>query len=79
MLPLTPPLLSVMVKAPESEPAAVGKKVTLIVHEPLAATLDPQLLVWPKLALVVMLTRVSGALPVLTSVTVWALLRTPTT
>jgi hypothetical protein len=28
----------------------VGAKVTLIVQEPLAATLPPQLLVWPKLA-----------------------------
>jgi hypothetical protein len=63
---------------PASEPAAAGEKVTLIVQEPLGATLPPQLLVWPKLALVAMAVRVSVALPVLDSVTVRALLRVPT-
>jgi hypothetical protein len=45
VLPATPLLLSVMVSVPVSGPVAVGEKVTLIVQEPLAATLPPQLLV----------------------------------
>jgi hypothetical protein len=45
VLPATPLLLSVMVRVPVSGPVAVGEKVTLIVQEPLAATLPPQLLV----------------------------------
>ena len=69
MLPATPLLLSVMVSVPVSVPVAVGEKVTLIVQEPLAATLPPQLLVSPKLALVAMLVMVSAALPVLLRVT----------
>ena len=35
-----------MVTAPDSEPAAVGVKVTVILHVPPAATLVPQVLVW---------------------------------
>src|SRR5208337_248779 len=54
VLPATPLLLSVMVSVPVSVPVAVGEKVTLIVQEPLAATLPAQLLVSPKLALVAM-------------------------
>jgi hypothetical protein len=69
VLPATPLLLSVMVSVPLSGPVAVGEKVTLIVQEPLAATLPPQVLVWPKLALVAMLVMVSTALPVLLRVT----------
>jgi hypothetical protein len=69
VLPATPLLLSVMVSVPVSGPVAVGEKVTLIVQEPLAATLFPQLLVWPKLALVVTLVMVSAAVPVLLKVT----------
>jgi hypothetical protein len=69
VLPATPLLLSVMVSVPVSGPVAVGEKVTLIVQEPLAATLPPQVLVWPKLALVAMLVMVSTALPVLLRVT----------
>jgi hypothetical protein len=45
VLPATPLLLSVMVSVPVSGPLAVGEKVTLIVQEPLAATLPAQLLV----------------------------------
>ena len=78
MRPAAPLLSSVMVRVPTSEPVSVGEKVTLIVQEPLAGTLPPQLLVWPKLALVAMPVRVSVLLPVLDSVTVWALLRVPT-
>ena len=58
-------LLSVMVRAPVSEPVAVGVKVTLIVQEPPAATLPAQLSVSLKLALGAMLVMVSGAVPVL--------------
>ena len=45
VVPATPLLLSVMVRAPVSGPAVVGEKVTLIVQEPLAGTLPAQLLV----------------------------------
>ena len=69
VLPATPLLLSVMVSVPVSGPVAVGEKVTLIVQEPLAATLLPQLLVSPKLVLVAMLAIVRAALPVLLRVT----------
>ena len=69
MLPATPLLLSVMVRVPVRVPVAVGEKVTLIVQELLAATLPPQLLVSPKLALAAMLVMVSAALPVLLRVT----------
>ena len=69
MLPATPLLLSVMVRVPVSAPVAVGEKVTLIVQEPLAATLPAQVLVWPKLALAAMLVMVSAAVPVLLRVT----------
>jgi hypothetical protein len=58
-----------MVSVPVSVPAAVGEKVTLIVQEPLAATLPAQVSVSPKLALVAMLAMVSAALPVLLKVT----------
>ena len=79
MLPATPLLLSVMVRVPVSVPVAVGEKVTLIVQEPLAATLPPQVLVSPKLALVAMLAMVSVALPVLLRVTGCDALVVPTT
>jgi hypothetical protein len=45
VVPATPLLLSVMVRVPVSGPAVVGEKVTLIVQEPLGATLPAQLLV----------------------------------
>ena len=65
VLPATPLLLSVMVNVPVSGPVAMGEKVTLIVQEPPAATLLPQLLVSPKSALAAMLVIMSAALPVL--------------
>jgi hypothetical protein len=54
---------------PVYDTAAVGEKVTLIVQLPPAATLPAQLLVSPKLALVVMLEMVRALLPVLLRVT----------
>ena len=45
VLPATPLLLSVMVSVLVIGPLHVGEKVTLIVQEPLAATLAPQLLI----------------------------------
>jgi hypothetical protein len=67
VLPATPLLLSVMVRAPVSMPAGAvseGEKVTLIVQEPPARTLPPQLSDSPKLALMPMLAMVSAAVPV---------------
>ena len=69
ILPPTPLLLSVMVSVPMSAPVAVGEKVTSIVQELPAATLPPQVLVSPKLALVAMLAIVSAVFPVLLRVT----------
>ena len=69
VLPATPLLLSVMVNMPVSGPVAVGEKVTLIVQEPLAATLPMQLSVSPKSAVVVMLVMVRAAVAVLLRVT----------
>jgi hypothetical protein len=61
--------LSVMVTAPVVLPAAVGLKVTLRVQLALAATLEPQVLVWEKSPLTVMLAMRRVALPVFLSVT----------
>jgi len=61
--------LSVMVKEPLREPVAVGVKVTLRVQLVLAATLEPQVLVWEKSPLTVMLVMLRTALPVFLSVT----------
>jgi hypothetical protein len=61
--------LSVMVKEPLREPLAVGVKATLRVQLALAARLEPQVLVWEKSPLTVMLVMLSVALPVLLSVT----------
>jgi hypothetical protein len=58
-----------MVSEPLREPVAVGVKVTLIVQEALAARLEPQVLVWEKSPLTVMLLMVRVALPVLLRVT----------
>jgi hypothetical protein len=58
-----------MVRDPVLVPVAVGLKVTLRVQEALAATLEPQVLVWEKSPLAVMLVIVRVALPVLLSVT----------
>jgi hypothetical protein len=72
MLPVTPLLLSVMVRVPARGPTvavSAGEKTTLIVQEPPAATLPVQVLVSPKLALAPMLAMVSAAAPVLLRVT----------
>ena len=61
--------LSVMVKEPLREPLAVGVKVTLRVQLALAARLEPQVLVWEKSPLTVMLVMLRTALPVLLRVT----------
>jgi hypothetical protein len=61
--------LSVMVTAPVLVPMAVGLKVTLRVQLALAARLAPQLLVWEKSPLAVMLVMLRVALPVLLRVT----------
>ena len=68
-----PAALSVMARAAARLPAADGVKVTLIVQEAPAETLDPQLLVWekslalaPKTATLVIL---NAALPELVRVT----------
>jgi hypothetical protein len=58
-----------MVKEPLREPLAVGVKVTLRVQLALAARLEPQVLVWEKSPLVVMLVMLRTALPVLLRVT----------
>ena len=55
--------MSVTVTEPLRDPVAVGAKVTLIVHDELAARLAPQVLVWEKSPLAVMLEIVSAALP----------------
>jgi hypothetical protein len=61
--------LSVLVKVPFLVPVAVGLKVTLMVQLALAATLEPQVLVWEKSPLTVMLEMLRDALLVLLSVT----------
>ena len=55
---------------PLREPVAVGVKVTLRVQLAPAAKLEPQVLVWAKSPLTVMLAIVRIALPVLLRVTV---------
>jgi hypothetical protein len=61
--------LSVMVNEPLLEPLAVGVKVTLRVQLALAARLAPQVLVWEKSPLALMLVMLRVALPVLLRVT----------
>jgi hypothetical protein len=61
--------LSVTVTAPVRVPVAVGLKVTLRVQLALAATLEPQVLVWEKLPLALTLVIARPALPVFLSVT----------
>jgi hypothetical protein len=58
-----------MVTAPVLVPAAVGLKVTLRVQFALIATLEPQVLVWEKSPLALMLVIVRPALPVLLTTT----------
>jgi len=61
--------LSVTVKEPVLVPLAVGLKLTRRVQLALAARLEPQVLVWEKSPLVLMLLMLSIALPVFLSVT----------
>jgi hypothetical protein len=61
--------LSLTVSEPVREPVAVGVKVTLIVHDALAARLVPQVLVSEKSPLAVMLEIASVALAGLLRVT----------
>jgi hypothetical protein len=61
--------LSVMVTAPLLVPMAVGLKITLRVQLAATATLEPQVLVWEKSPLTVMLVMLRTALPVFLSVT----------
>jgi hypothetical protein len=56
-----------MVTAPVLVPAAVGLKVTLMVHEMLMATLEPQVLIWEKSPLVLRLEMLSALFPVFLS------------
>jgi hypothetical protein len=78
VLPATPLWLSVMVSLPVREPVVVGLKATLTVQKLPAAAPLAQVLVWEKSPLAVMLEMVSAALPVLVSLTVWALPLVPT-
>ena len=73
-----PAALSVIVTAPVRDPVTVGLNVTLTEQFPPAATLAPQLFVWAKSPLAAMLEMVRAALPVLVSVTAWAVLVVPT-
>ena len=61
--------LSVMVTVPVLIPVAVGLKVTLRMQLEPAATLEPQVLVWEKLPLTLILVMRRVALPVLFNVT----------
>ena len=58
-----------MVTAPLLVPAAVGLNTTLRAQLAPAATLEPQLLVWEKSPLPLMLVMLRAALPVLLRVT----------
>ena len=69
--------MSVIVTVPDLVPVVVGLKVTLMVQEELAPTLEPQVLVWEKSPLIVMLLIVRVALPVFVSVTFCGLLLLP--
>ena len=71
--------MSVTVTEPLRDPVAVGAKVTLIVHDELAARLVPQVFVCEKSPLAAMLEIVSVALPGLLRVTLCGLLLVPNT
>jgi hypothetical protein len=66
-----------MLRVPVLVPAATGLKVTEIVQLAAALRVAPQVLVWKKSPLAVMLEIFSEAVPVLISVTVWGLLLVP--
>ena len=70
--------MSEMLRVPVLVPAATGLKVTEIAQSAPALRVVRQVLVWEKSPLAAMLEMVSEPLPVLVSVTVWALLRVPT-
>jgi hypothetical protein len=67
-----PPPLSLTDTAPLKVPRDDGLKVTVIVHDPFATTLLPQVFVWEKVVepVIVMLRMLSVVLPVLVSVVV---------
>jgi hypothetical protein len=58
-----------MVTTPVLVPVAVGLKVTLMVQEAPAATLEPQVLVWEKSPLALIMILLSVAFPEFLSVT----------
>jgi hypothetical protein len=68
-----------MLRLPVLVPPAIGLKVSEMVQLAPALTLVPQVLVWEKSPLAVMLEMASEALPVLVSVTVCAVLLVPNT
>ena len=69
-----PAALSTIVMRPRRLPAAVGVNVTLTVQPAEIATDAPQLLVWAKLPLAVMLATVSAVSPLLVRVILFAAL-----
>ena len=73
-----PGALSEMLRLLVLVPAACGEKVTVIVHSAPALKVVPHVLLWGKSVLVEMPERISGALPLLLSVTVCATLLVPT-
>src|SRR5437660_12620838 len=70
--------LYVIVSVPVRFPPAAGANVTLMVQLAPAATLLPQVLVWAKSLLAVMLVMLSGACPSFVSFMVGAALELPT-
>jgi hypothetical protein len=70
--------LSAIERDPARLPPVDGLKVTLMEQLAPAARLEPQVLVWLKSPLAVMLEIVSAALPPLVSFTDWAVLEAPT-
>src|SRR5262249_15243697 len=64
--------LLVIVRLPVRLPEAIGRKVTLTVHDAPAASAVPQLLVWLKSPEVPTLDRAAAAVPVLVTVTACA-------
>jgi hypothetical protein len=69
--------LSVTIRVPLRVPTLTGAKVTLMAQLAPTATVVPQVLVWAKLPLVVMLPTLRAAVPVLLRVTTWAALVVP--
>ena len=57
--------LSVTVTVPVFCPLSAGLKLTLMLQEAPAATLEPQVLVWEKSPLIAMLVILRAAVPVL--------------